>query len=123
MALMETPIKDSSFTAIDFSLKGTDGKTYSFDDIRGENGTLVMFICNHCPYVKGVIERLVEDCKTLQGAGIGCVAIMSNDTDNYPADSFDNMKLFAQEHGFTFPYLIDETQQIAKEQKKGLFGW
>lgn len=114
MALLETPKKDTGFKAKDFSLKGTDGKTYSWDDVKGENGTLVMFICNHCPYVKAVIERLVEDCKALQGEGIGCVAIMPNDTKNHPADSFENMQIFAAEHGFTFPYLIDETQETAK---------
>lgn len=114
MALMETPTADSSFRAPDFSLKATDGKTYSLNDCRGENGTLIMFICNHCPYVIGVIERLVEDCKKLQEASIGCVAIMPNDTVNYPADSFDNMKIFAENHGFPFPYVIDETQEIAR---------
>lgn len=114
MALLETPVKDSGFTAIDFTLKGIDGKTYRFADIRGKNGTLVMFICNHCPHVKGVIGRLVDDCKKLQDAGIGCVAIMPNDTESYPADSFDNMKIFAAAHGFTFPYLIDETQDTAR---------
>jgi len=98
---------------VPFSLRGTDGKTHTLDDVRGEAGTLVMFICNHCPYVKGVIGRLVEDCRALQAEGIGCVAIMPNDVETYPADSFDNMVRFAAEHAFTFPYLIDETQDVA----------
>lgn len=114
MALLETPAKDESFYAPDFTLKNVDGRSLSYDDVKGDKGTVVMFICNHCPYVKAVIDRLVEDCKALQRAGIGCVAIMPNDTENYPADSFENMKGFAEQHGFTFPYLIDETQDIAK---------
>jgi peroxiredoxin len=99
---------------IDFSLKGTDGRTYTLADVKGKNGTLVMFICNHCPYVKGVIDRLVEDVRVLKEAGIGTVAVMPNDTAAYPADSFDNMKKFAQQHRFGFPYVIDETQKIAR---------
>ncbi len=114
MALLETPEKDQSFTAAPFNLKGTDGKNYSFDDVKGETGTVIMFICNHCPYVKAVIARLVADIKALQTQGIGAAAIMPNDTETYPADSFENMKLFAAAHGFTFPYLIDETQDIAR---------
>lgn len=114
MALLETPLKDDAFHAIDFSLKNIDGKTYTLADCRGKKGTLIMFICNHCPYVEAVIDRLVKDCRLLQDHGIGCVAIMSNDTDKYPADSFDNMKLFAAKHKFTFPYLIDEDQEIAR---------
>lgn len=99
---------------IDFSLKGTDGRTYGFDDVKGEAGTLVMFLCNHCPYVKAVIGRLNEDCRALQQAGIGCVAIMPNDTGISPGDSFENMQAFAERHGLVFPYLIDETQKIAR---------
>lgn len=114
MALLQTPVKDTSFYAPDFSLKNIDGKELSYRDIRGENGTLVMFICNHCPYVKAVIDRLVADCRELQKAGIGCVAVMPNDTENYPEDSFENMQEFARRHGFTFPYVIDETQETAK---------
>ena len=108
------PRSTTTAKLIDFRLKGTDGRTYSLADVKGENGTLVMFICNHCPYVKGVIGRLVEDVRALQAAGIGAIAIMSNDTASYPADSFDNMKRFAEEHGFVFPYVIDETQEIAR---------
>ena len=96
-----------------FALKGTDNRVHALEEIRGENGTLLMFICNHCPYVKAVIGRLVEDVRTLQAAGIGAAAIMSNDTEAYPADSFDNMQKFAAEHSFPFPYLIDETQGVA----------
>ena len=114
MALLETPVAESNFAAPDFTLKSIDGSMMSFADIKGEKGTLVMFICNHCPYVKAIIDRLVDDCKFLQDQGIGCVAIMPNDTENYPEDSFDNMKIFAQENGFTFPYVIDETQEVAK---------
>ena len=114
MALLETPRADDSFYAPDFALKNVDGETLSFNDIKGENGTLIMFICNHCPYVKAVIDRLVTDCKKLTQAGIGCAAIMPNDTENYPADSFENMRVFAAEHDFNFPYLIDETQETAK---------
>ncbi len=114
MALLHTPAKDENFYAPPFALKNVDGKTLSFDDIRGEKGTLVMFICNHCPYVKGITDRLSSTMKKLQDAGIGVVAIMSNDTENYPEDSFENMQKFAKANGFTFPYLIDETQEIGK---------
>ncbi|MFD0987564.1 thioredoxin family protein [Methyloligella solikamskensis] len=110
----QTPICDFGWKAPDFSLPATDGKTYSLDDVRGENGTLVMFICNHCPYVKSVIDRIVRDVNDLKAYGIGAVAICSNDAESHPDDSFDNMKLFAEEHGFTFPYLHDETQEVAK---------
>lgn len=88
---------------IPFSLKGVDGRVYGLGDVRGENGTLLMFICNHCPYVRAVIARLVDDCGELQKFGIGCAAIMPNDTAAYPADSFENMKLFAAEHGLRSP--------------------
>jgi len=114
MALLETPAKDESFEAPDFKLKNIDGRILSFADIKGEKGTVIAFICNHCPYVKAVIDRFVEDAKALQDAGIGVVAIMPNDTDRYQADSFDNMVAFASEHSFTFPYLIDKTQNVAK---------
>ena len=109
-----TPICQFGTKAISFSLKGIDEKTYNLEEIKGKNGTLVIFICNHCPYVKGVIDRLVKDIIDLQRKGIGCVAIMSNDTENYPEDSFENMKRFSKENNFTFPYLYDETQEVAK---------
>jgi peroxiredoxin len=99
--------------AHDFALLGIDGKTYTLGDVRGPKGTLAAFICNHCPYVKAVIGRLVEEAKALKALGIGTVAIMPNDTVAYPADSFDNMKAFARQHGFTFPYVIDDTQEVA----------
>ena len=109
-----TPICQFGAKAISFSLKGIDDKTYNLEEIKGENGTLLMFICNHCPYVKGVIDRLVADVIDLQKKGIGCVAIMSNDTEKYPEDSFENMKQFSKKNNFTFPYLYDLTQEIAK---------
>ncbi len=114
MALTTTPAPQFGATPKDFSLKGVDGKTYTLKDVTGKKGTLVMFICNHCPFVKAIADRLVEDVKVLQSKGIGVVAIMSNDTVSHPEDSFENMKKFAQQHGFTFPYVIDETQNAAK---------
>lgn len=110
----QTPTCDFDWTAVDFHLRGTDGKTYSLAEVRGPKGTLVMFICNHCPYVKAVIGRLVEDVAALRTHGIGAVAIMPNDVENYPEDSFENMQRFAANNGFTFPYLIDDTQAIAR---------
>jgi peroxiredoxin len=100
--------------AKDFALQGTDGKTYSLADIRGRNGTLVVFICNHCPYVKASIGRIVAEAKALRDIGIGMIAIMPNDTDAYPEDSFSNMKIFAARHDFSFPYVIDTTQEVAR---------
>lgn len=114
MALLQTPAHEQDFKAPDFTLKNIDGNMLSLADVKGENGTLIMFICNHCPYVKAIIDRLVDTCKELQAIGVGCVAIMPNDAESYPADNFENMQKFAREHGFTFPYLIDETQEIAK---------
>ena len=109
-----TPICQFGTKAISFSLNGIDNQIYSLEQIKGKNGTLVFFICNHCPYVKGVIYRLVSDIENLQKKGIGCVAIMSNDVEKYPEDSFDNMKKFSKDNNFTFPYLYDETQEVAK---------
>ena len=114
MPLTYTPEPQLGAKAKDFSLKGVDGKTYTLKDVADKKGTLVMFICNHCPFVKAIADRLVEDMKALQSKGIGVVAIMSNDTASHPADSFENMKKFSQQHGFTFPYVIDETQEVAK---------
>ena len=110
----QTPICDFGWKAPRFTLPGVDGKTYSLDEIKGENGTLVMFKCNHCPYVKAVIDRIVRDVTALRLLGVNAVAICSNDATAHPDDSFDSMKLFAQEHGFTFPYLHDESQDIAR---------
>ena len=114
MPALETPICDFGWQAPDFSLKGTDGKTYTLADVKGKNGTLVMFICNHCPFVKAIIDRIVRDAKELEEHGIKTIAIMSNDVETYPDDSFDNMVLFAKAHDFNFPYVIDETQATAK---------
>ena len=114
MALTKTPICDFGKKADNFELKSTDNKVISLNDIKGENGTLIMFICNHCPYVKAVIQNIVEDCKKLEDNGIKSVAICSNDVKNYPEDSFDNMIKFSKNHNFNFPYLFDETQEVAK---------
>lgn len=108
------PLCDFGWKAIDFDLLGIDGKRYSLADVRGPKGTLVMFICNHCPYVRSIAERIARDTRDLAAVGIGSVAIMPNDTENYPEDSYENMKDFAAKHGFTFPYLIDETQEVAR---------
>jgi len=108
------PICDFGWKAKDFRLPATDGKTYSLADIGGPKGTLIAFICNHCPYVKAIVAKLVRDAKDLQAAGIGVAAICSNDAASYPEDSFANMKAFAAKHGFTFPYLHDENQAVAR---------
>jgi len=110
----QSPLARQTRNLVDFRLTGTDGKTWTLADVKGENGTLIMFICNHCPYVKAVIGRLVADCRLLADAGVGAVTIMPNDTETYPADSFENMKLFAKQHAFGFPYLIDESQDVAR---------
>jgi peroxiredoxin len=109
-----TPVCDFGWKAPSFRLPATDGKVYSLEDVRGPSGTLVMFICNHCPYVKAVIDRVVRDVNELKSLGIGAVAISSNDAVHYPEDSFDNMKRFAREHRFSFPYLYDESQEVAR---------
>ena len=115
MALTKTPICDFGKKAEDFKLKSTDNKIISLNDIKGEKGTLLMFICNHCPYVKAIIEDLVQDCKNLEKFGIKSVAICSNDSINYPEDSYDKMIEFSKKYNFNFPYLIDETQKVAKD--------
>ena len=111
---IQTPICDFGKKAVSFELKSTDEKILKLDDIKGENGTLIMFICNHCPYVKAVTKDIVEDCNNLKKLGINSVAICSNDAVNYPEDSFENMIKFSKENQFGFPYLVDETQEIAK---------
>ncbi len=115
MVLTKTPICNFGEKANTFKLKGTDGKIHKLEDHLGKNGLLVMFICNHCPYVKAVIENIVDDCKNLEKEGLKSIAIMSNDTKDYPEDSFENMISFAKKYEFMFPYLIDETQEVAKK--------
>jgi peroxiredoxin len=110
----ETPICNFGWKAPSFTLPATDGKTYSLDAMRGPNGTLVMFICNHCPYVKAVIDRIVRDCNELRELGVGAVAISANDAAHYPEDSFANMRRFAEAYRFGFPYLYDESQDVAR---------
>ena len=114
MALMQPPVCDFGIKAIDFSLLGTDGNTWTLEKCQGEKGTLIMFICNHCPYVKAIQLLLVRDARELMGHGIKTVAIMPNDTVSFPDDSLENMKKIATELEYPFPYLIDETQDIAK---------
>ncbi len=114
MARTETPVCDFGRPAPDFRLKGVDGKTWTLNQARGSNGLLVMFICNHCPYVKSVRDRIIRDARELKDLGINSVAIMSNDPTDYAEDSFDNMKKVAQELKFPFPYLYDESQGVAK---------
>jgi peroxiredoxin len=108
------PICDFGWKAIDATLPATDGKTRAIFESAGPNGLVVAFICNHCPYVKAVIDRMVRDANELKEHGIGFVAISANDAENYPEDSFPNMKRFAEQHGFTFPYLYDEDQTVAR---------
>ena len=112
--LLQTPICEFGQKAHDFELKSTENKNLSLNDVKGENGTLIMFISNHCPYVKAITKDMVEDCNELKKIGINSVAICANDPINYPEDSFENMILFSKKHQFSFPYLIDETQNIAK---------
>ena len=97
-----------------FDLPGVDGRRHSPASARGDKGLVVMFICNHCPYVKAVIDRIVRDCRELQTLGVGSIAVMSNDPADYPEDSFENMKRVAREKGFPFPYVIDESQDVAR---------
>ena len=115
MALTKTPVCDFGKKAEDFKLKSIKNKLVSLNDIKGDKATLIMFICNHCPYVQAVINFLVDDAKYLESIGVKSVAIMSNDTKNYPEDSFENMKSFSSLNKFNFPYLIDETQEVAKK--------
>ena len=111
---IQTPICDFGQKAHNFELKSTDNKILSLNDVKGENGTLIMFICNHCPYVKAVTRDIVEDCNELKKIKINSVAICSNDAENYPEDSFNNMIEFGKKNNFSFPYLNDETQEIAR---------
>jgi len=114
MTSLTTPSPAMGTPASSFALLGVDGATHSLASARGPNGVVVMFICNHCPYVKAVIDRIVRDMAELRQHGVGAIAVMSNDVTAYPEDSFPNMKAFAQRHGITFPYVIDETQEVAR---------
>jgi peroxiredoxin len=114
MASLETPVCDFGWKAIDFDLLGVDGKRYNLASAKGENGLLVMFICNHCPYVKAVQDRIIRDVNALKPLGMNAIAIMSNDPADYPEDSFENMAAVAKQLNYPFPYVWDETQEIAK---------
>jgi peroxiredoxin len=114
MVSLQTPVCDFGRPAPDFTLTGVDGREWSRDACMGPNGLLVMFICNHCPYVKAVLDRIVRDANDLKALGVNSVAIMSNDPTDYPEDSFDNMKAVAERNRFPFPYLLDASQQVAK---------
>ena len=114
MVSLETPVCEFGQSALDFSLPGVDGRTWTLQECRGEKGLLVMFICNHCPYVKAVLERIVRDTAELKALGVNSVAIMSNDPTEYEEDSFENMRSVAESNSFSFPYLYDETQDVAR---------
>ena len=114
MVSLQTPVCDFGLPAIDFNLPGVDGKNWTLADCAGEKGLLVMFICNHCPYVKAIRDRIVRDTRELKALGINSVAIMSNDPALYEEDSFENMQKISAEYGFDFPYLLDESQQVAR---------
>jgi peroxiredoxin len=115
MVALNTPEVDINWQAPDFKLLGTDGKTYSLNDVKGKNGLVVMFICNHCPFVKAILDKIIRDMSDLKRLGVGAVAIMSNNALEYPEDSFENMQKLEASKNFPFPYLIDETQEVAKE--------
>jgi len=111
---VETPVCDFGWQAPDFSLPATDGRTYRLTDIKGPNGTLIIFMCNHCPYVRSVLDRIVRDAGDLQELGVGIAAISANDSRAYPQDGFEEMGVLAGENNFSFPYLFDESQDIAR---------
>ena len=115
MVLTKTPICNFGEKPHSFSLKGVDENIYRLEDCLGKNGTIIMFICNHCPYVKAIIKNIVEDTNKLKELKIKAIAIMSNDTINYPEDSFEKMKEFSKLNNFNFPYVIDASQEIAKK--------
>ena len=114
MAVSSTLTHPFGWQAAGFELDGTDGKRHSLSRVRGPKATLVMFLCNHCPYVKAIVDDLAQDCAALAADGVGAIAIMSNDTEAYPADSFDKMQAFAAAHRFGFPYVIDRDQSVAQ---------
>jgi len=115
MVSTPAPVCDFGWKAVDFGLPGVDGGRHSLASARGTNGLLLMFICNHCPYVKAVLDRIVRDCSELAPHGIGSIAIMSNDPSVYAEDSFENMQRVARERKFAFPYVLDESQEIARK--------
>jgi peroxiredoxin len=112
--MAQPPVCDFGWRARDFDLPATDGKRYRLADLAGVRGLLLMFICNHCPYVKAIRERIVRDAAELQSMGIGVAAISANDPADYPEDSFENMRRVASDSAFTFPYLFDESQDVAR---------
>jgi peroxiredoxin len=114
MASINPPVCDFGWQAPSFDLQNVDYSMVSLDESMGKNGLLVMFICNHCPYVKAILPRLINDVRALQTLGINTVAIMSNDPSEYPEDSFENMQKIAEDMAFPFPYLLDDTQEVAK---------
>ena len=114
MVRTETPVCDFGQKALGFNLMGIDGEQYNLENLRGKNGLLVMFICNHCPYVKSIMDRIIRDATDLKLLGVNTVAIMSNDPQDYEEDSFENMKKISTKMNFPFPYLFDETQEVAK---------
>jgi peroxiredoxin len=113
MAVITSPV-DIGWQATDFDLEGTDGRRYKLGDVRGAKATLVMFICNHCPYVQAVLDDIIQDVRDLKAFGVSAIGIMPNDTDAYRADSFEHMRRLAQAKGFPFPYVIDRTQDVAR---------
>ena len=115
MAAATPPVCDFNWPAPDFSLPATDGKTYGFDDIAGPNGTLIMFICNHCPFVVAILDRMIRDARDLQALGVGVAGICSNDATRYTEDSFHKMHEMSERHSFPFPYLHDESQKVAQD--------
>ena len=115
MVSLQPPLCNFGWKAPEFDLPGVDGKHYKLDNARGKNGLLVMFICNHCPYVKSIRDRIIRDTAELQQHGINSIAIMSNDSAEYPEDSFENMQTIARQFNFPFPYVWDQSQQVAKQ--------
>ncbi len=114
MVRMETPVCDFGWKAVDFDLPGVDGRRYTLRDVAGPNGLLVMFICNHCPYVKAVIHRIIRDVAELRTLGVGAIAIMSNDPTEYPEDDFEHMRRIAADLKFPMPYVVDASQEVAQ---------
>lgn len=114
MVALNPPVCHFGWPAPNFTLPATDGRLLDLAAVRGSRGLLVMFICNHCPYVQAVLDRIIRDCRDLAAAGIGCVAISSNDPEAYPEDSFENMRRLAEQQALPFPYLFDETQAVAR---------